>query len=239
MLHTAPRRRREGRRARRRRRLRRGRVALAALGARPARDMKFVRKDGVERSHSMTAQPHRRRPGRGRPATSAPPRTSPSGCGRRRRWSRRWRPSAGGRAAARGRPGQGRLRLQRQPRAAHADHQHRRLPRDARGRRVRRRSTAAQLDARAPGERPTARRLLSLIDDLLTLSRVEDDGLALDRPGLSTCARLVRPAHDVVVAGLDGAARSSAPRPARTSRCRSSATATCSSGWWSTWSATR
>ena len=73
---------------------------------------------------------------------------------------------------------QRRVRLQRQPRAAHPDHQHRGLPRAARRRRVRRGPTAA---AGGPAIEANSHRLLELIDDLLTLSSVESLDLDLSR----------------------------------------------------------
>ena len=63
-------------------------------------------------------------------------------------------PAHRGRAAARPRAGQGRLRLHRQPRAAYADHEHHRLHRGARGRHGRR---ADRRPARGRGSRRAQR----------------------------------------------------------------------------------
>ena len=70
-----------------------------------------------------------------------------------------------------------------------------------------------------------SRRLLSLIDDLLTLSRVQDDGLGLADRAFDL-REIVRSGHDVVApAWVDPRPRGAAwSCPA--SRCRSSATRT-------------
>ncbi len=127
--------RREGRRVRRRAHPRRRRPRRD----RPRSDRHEVRAQGRRGADARdVAQPRRRRPRpgdrlrqhvRGHHRAGPRPGEARRGAGDR---------AAGGRAAARRRPGQGRLRLEREPRAAHPDHQHPRLHRDARGRRVRR-----------------------------------------------------------------------------------------------------
>ena len=70
------------------------------------------------------------------------------------------------------------LRLDRQPRAPHPGDQHRGLPRDARRRPVRR-ALRAQRDA-VGRVQSNSGRLLTLVDDLLTLARMRDEPAAED-----------------------------------------------------------
>ena len=146
----------------------------------------MLRKDGTERLHSMTLSPIRDQRGqvtgyvlhvRGRHRGGR----RAAGAGRRAgdRAARR-------RAAARGRPGQGHVRLLGQPRAAHPDHEHRRLPRDAAGGRVRRavRATSATPSA---GSTPTANGCFA--DRRAAHAGPDPGGQGRGRPSRSTCAR--------------------------------------------------
>ena len=133
-------------------------VAGVAPDRRPEkRDWKYIRKDGRKITMSLTISPMTEpvRTGRGLPRGRR---------GRHRAAPRRGHApggavqGAGGRRAAqRGRPGQDRLRVHRQPRAAHADHQRAGLHPDADARHRRRPQRAAGAAARPRREqRPAA-----------------------------------------------------------------------------------
>ena len=151
------------------------------------------------------------------------------------------RPGQGARghpADAGARPGQGRVRLGRQPRAAYPADQHRRLHRAARRRRHRRASAPPSCELVEQIDR-NGERLLHLVEDLLTLARVEDGELP-GRPGRRpTCATPCAPATARCCARrrASGGSRWLTLLPEEPAVSR--ATRRASSGWCSTWSATR
>ena len=203
---------REGRRARRPRRLRRtSRKRLAEPGLAGAH-MRFLRKDGTERTHAMTLSPVRRRPRRGdrlrlhlgrrRRASSRPS----------RRCSTPWTPSAarssGCRRSTRSRTPSSRRSATSCGRRSPAS--------SATSRCCSRGSSASSRSSRTLAVRridTNSKRLLSLIDELLTLSRVHER-----RAGADAVARPARRRLHGVRRG--GAVVGAARAPAPDSACR-------------------